>query len=427
MNVSLKVTALSPLSIRSDHAEGGVQTTHAIPGTTLLGSLASAHRILRLEDKGEFEAFFLGEQVHFPQLYPALFSVNEFLDANVAVLPIPKTAQTCKRYSGFLRVEGEKGNDERHGVRDMLLDWGAFSLLKSKQAAIPTLLTPFKDHELCTYAKDRYSNAPCHQVMDHIDGYYRRGEFKPQELMKAKVDTRLQTRTGINREWGVVEERILYNRQVFEDGMIFWGEVTLPDELADRFKRFVEEATEEDVIRVGTGRTRGLGRVKLEMWDATEPTFADFTKKLDAFNIAMKQVAREAEVQQLDPFYFAITLQSPLILRDAFLRYSKTIDAKALPTLLEFPAPKEYTFRDVYQSVAMQRITGWNELWGTPRPNEYAMEKGSTFLFACEQQADENLMQALHAMEVRGIGERRSEGFGRISISDHFHLEREQA
>ncbi len=38
-------------------------------------------------------------------------------------------------------------------------------------------------------------------------------DIDAQQRMKAKVETRLQTRTGINREWGVVEERILYNRR----------------------------------------------------------------------------------------------------------------------------------------------------------------------------------------------------------------------
>ncbi len=52
----LRVTARSPLAIRSDHAEGGVKTTQYIPGATLLGSLAASHRILRPEQEDEFAA-----------------------------------------------------------------------------------------------------------------------------------------------------------------------------------------------------------------------------------------------------------------------------------------------------------------------------------------------------------------------------------
>ena len=418
-----RVTARSPLTIRSDHAEGGVKTTQYIPGATLLGSLAASHRILRPEQEDEFATFFLNEEVHFPHLYPAQFGTRSFHGRNLPVMPLPKTAQTCKRFSGFLPTPDEDDDDERHGVRDSLLDWAVFSLLDNKQSAIPSLVSLFDAHEACTYAKGKYSNGSCGQVMDHISGYYRRGSNSKQR-MKAKAATRLQTRTGINREWGVVEESILYNREVFDEGMTFWGDVILPDELAKTFKEFVEEATKEDVIRMGTGRTRGLGYVQIDVRDAPESKTANFADKLHTFDAAVRQQAQTAGVQQLAPFYFAITLQSSTILCDAFLRYQKTIDPAMLPGLLGLSA---YTFRRVYQSVATQRITGWNELWGTPRANDYAIEMGSTFLFACDQHPGSDFVQALHTWEETGIGRRRSEGFGRISISDPFHLEREQA
>lgn len=420
----LRVTARSPLTIRADHAEGGVQTTQYIPGATLLGSLAASHRILRPEREDEFATFFLNEQVYFPHLYPAQFGMRSFHESNLPVMPLPKTAQTCKRFSGFLPTPDEDNDDDRHGVRDSLLDCAIFSLLDKEKSAIPTLLVPFDGHDACTYAKGKYSNASCGQVMDHISGYYRRGRFDPIQRMKAKIDTRLQTRTGINREWGVVEENILYNREVFDEGMTFWGDAIVPDEHADTFKKFVEEAAKEDVIRMGTGRTRGMGCVQFDVRDARESKASSFVDKLHTFDAAVKQQARTAGVKRLDLFYFAITLQSSAILCDAFLRYQKTLD---LASLLNSSGLSVYTFQRAYQSIGIQRITGWNELWGTPRANEYAIESGSTFLFACEQQPDEDLIQALHTWEEIGIGLRRSEGFGRISISDPFHLEREQA
>src|SRR6266566_4029729 len=337
----LRVTARSPLTIRSDHAEGGVKTTQYIPGATLLGSLAASHRILRPEREDDFATFFLNEQLHFPHLYPAQFGMRSFHESNLPVMPLPKTAQTCKRFSGFLPTPDEDDDDERHGVRDSLLDWAVFSLLDDKQSAIPSLVSLFDAHEACTYAKGKYSNGSCGQVMDHISGYYRRGSNSKQR-MKAKAATRLQTRTGINREWGVVEERILYNREVFDEGMTFWGDVILPDELAKAFKEFVEEATNEDVIRIGTGRTRGLGYVQIDVRDAPESKTANFADKLHTFDAAVRQQAQTAGVQQLAPFYFAITLQSSTILCDAFLRYQKTIDPAMLPGLLGLSA---YTFQ----------------------------------------------------------------------------------
>jgi CRISPR-associated protein Csx10 len=420
----LRVTARAPLSIRADHAEGGVKTAHYIPGATLLGSLATAHRILRPQEEQEFTDFFLNEQVSFPHLYPARFSMKPFHERNVPVKPLPRTAQTCKRFSGFLPLQGEDDNDERHGVRDSLLDWAVFSLLDDEHTAIPTLFSPFGNHDICGYARGKYSKDPCHQALDHISGYYRRGGVDSRQRMRAQVDTRLQTRTGINREWGIVEERILYNREVFARDMRFWGQIMLTDEIADNFRKFVVEASQEDVICVGTGRTRGLGRVEIQLAGAQQEESDRFRNRLSDFDEAMKQQAKEANVRELAPFYFAITLQSPAILCDAFMRYQKTLEPAFLSSLL---TPATCQLRRVYQSVGIQRITGWNDLWGTPRPHDYALEMGSTFLFACDRQLDNDLMQALRTLEQTGIGRRRSEGFGRISISDPFHLERVMA
>ncbi|MBV9710203.1 MAG: hypothetical protein JO011_04715, partial [Ktedonobacteraceae bacterium] len=65
--------------------------------------------------------------------------------------------------------------------------------------------------------------------------------------------------------------------------------------------------------------------------------------------------------------------------------------------------------------------TGWQELWGTPRAAEYAIESGSVFLFTCPSPPDNALHNALFALEEQGMGKRRAEGFGRICISDPFH------
>ena len=428
----LQATAISPLAIRADHAEGGVDTASYIPGVTLLGSLAAAHRMLRSENQheNEFAQFFLHERVHFPHLYPASFELQTFTAAGRPVMPLPKTAQTCKRFKGFQPLPGENPDEERHGVRDSLLDWGLFSLLSQQQASVSTVLAPFAEHERCQYPLENNSSKRCNQVMDHASpSYYRRGDSKNlQQRMEAKTSNkRLQTRTGINRDWGVVEESILYNREVFQEGSRFWGEVVVSDELAYTFEQFIEKANKEGVIRVGTGRTRGLGRVEIRMVK-NEQQGNTFKSKLEDFSALVKKQAREMSVQNIAPFYFAITLNSSSILCDAFLRYKKTLDPASLHELLRLSdAFSPDTFQRLYQSVGIQRVTGWNELWGTPRPTDYALEPGSVFLYSCKQALGDELIAALQALEEEGIGRRRSEGFGRISISDPFHLEREQA
>ena len=213
---------------------------------------------------------------------------------------------------------------------------------------------------------------------------------------------------------------------------VFGQQLMLPDELVSTFLGFIEEADKEGVIRLGTGRTRGLGFVSLDLTGNIKRLRFEregidkFEEKLANFNSAVKQQAENVDVktEAIAPFYFAITLYSPAILCDRFLRYQKALNATTLSELLEY-LPN--TFTKVYQSTGVLRITGWNELWGTPRMNDYAIEMGSTFVFACTQELDNKLLQALYKLEETGIGRRRSEGFGRICISDPFHLEGEQS
>ena len=71
----------------------------------------------------------------------------------------------------------------------------------------------------------------------------------------------------------------------------------------------------------------------------------------------------------------------------------------------------------------MKRLSGWQELWGTPRTNEYAIDSGSVFLFSSTQAADDSWLRPLFELEQRGLGRRTAEGYGRILISDPFHRE----
>jgi CRISPR-associated Csx10 family RAMP protein len=387
-----------------------------------MGSLAESHRLLHPTLDDEFATLFLKEQSIFSYLYPAQFNMRSFQRANLPVKPLPKTALSCKRFPGFRPVEDEEYDDERHGVCDGLLNWTVFSLLSKEQASLSALLSAFANHETCSFI--RSGEKRCGQPLEHIQGYYRRDRSHAARRMKASVNTRLQTRTGINREWGTVEERILYNREVFDEGTCFWGEIILHDEPGDILKAFIEEADAEGVIRMGTARTRGLGRVEVKLVDAPHEDPGAFQQRLLAFDAAVRTQAQSAGVRNLAPFYLALTLHSPAILRDSFLRYQKTLNLATLPEIAKLSG---YTFHQVFQATSIQRITGWNTLWGTPRASRYALEAGSTFLFSCNQQPGEELLKVLHQWEETGIGSDCAEGFGRVSISDPFHLEREQA
>lgn len=426
---ALNLLAKSPLSIRADHSPEGADTAKYIPGATLAGSLAAIHRLYYPDNTSDFEKLFTAGLVHYPDLHPATLKDQDMQEENRSpIYPLPKTAQTCKRHSGFLHIfPGEEDTVEegdRHGVRDSLLDWALFSLADRKNdlpkntISASVLIAPLRDHKECP---------TCHNLMDHFSGYYRR-DADSGNMIIANVDTRLQTHTGINRRTGTVQEGILYNRRVFAENTRFWGMVKVADELVPTFKDFIEKVGLSGLVRVGTGRTRGMGLVNIsaEPMENDQDSSRSFQTRLRAFDHELRRAVDTFTnstkfALDLSSFYFALTLHSPVILRDDLLRYRGSINAEALSELLELPAEQ---FSLIYQSASTRRVTGWNDLWGTPRTNEIAIETGSVFLFE-SRLPQEKLEQALAKIESEGIGQRRAEGFGRVCVSDPFHLEGE--
>jgi CRISPR-associated protein Csx10 len=421
---SLQLEAMSPLAIRADHAPGGVENAAYISGTTLLGSLAALHRLAHPEDKSTFERLFLSGQVQYPDLYPASFEYDAFDKASdLPIYPLPKTAQSCKRFPGFKSLKGEKVDDERHGVRDSLLDWAVFTLGSKADHSIDvaTLLKPLRE--------EGRKNCPvCEKPMDHFSGYYRRIQSNGVDLLaKADAETRLQTRTGINRTVGTVQESILYSRQVFEEHTRFWGMVHIKDELVQLLQQFLSEIGESGLLRIGTGRSRGMGKAHLHLTEilaGERDRFDRFKQRVEALDTKLhKQVEAAFGSLNLRPLYFALTLHSPVISYDELLRYRGVIDEAMLGELLHVPANM---FKLEYQNASTRQMMGWNELWGIPRTKEVAIEAGSVFLFSSSaesREAKETLLKALFGLEEAGIGRRKAEGFGRICVSDPFHLE----
>jgi len=420
----LSLMTKSPLAIRADHATGGSKTATIVNGNTLLGSLAAAHRMLYADTKNDdFVHFFLEGNICYPNLYPANFDLQEALGdemqaSHSPIYPVPKTAQSCKCFEGFLK----EFSDERHGVRDSLMDWAVFKLTDGKN------VNTLRDHAHCNYPRGSGKEG-CDEVMDHYGGFYRRAVFvkPPYHRMTAQVGTRLLTRTGINRDRHIVEEGILYNREVIDEEVYFWGMVKLPNQLLSTFKEFVEEADDAGLIRVGTGRTRGLGQVQLTVHGAEddEISFDSFKPRLMDFDAKLREHMGYAPANEDDRFYFALTLHSPVILRDDLLRYQGTISGEVLETYAKVSSEGLH-LRQIHQVASQERVTGWNELWGTPRMQEYAIATGSVFLFVSAKKVSEELLEKLFELENQGIGERRVEGFGRICFSDPFHLEEDR-
>ena len=411
MKASLIVSSESPLNFRVSRSTASFETLKYIPGTALSGAFAAAH-LKAHDNEAEFTRFFLSGEICFSNLYPANF--NEFSNTDLKddeqpVKPIPNTARSCKRFSGF-RFKANERNKERHGVMDSLIYWGLFAL--SEQTKVEIL----ESHKNCTYSDDY---GACGELLDAFSGFYRRGE-DVAEIGQSEVKTRLLTRTGISRETGTVQEGILYNREVLNEGQVFWGTMSFADEsLQEKFYDFAEDVGEKGMLRVGNNLTRGLGKLGVPQIQAFEADdMASLKKRAGAFNEKFHIEAQRYGVDLLHEFYFPITLQSDAILLDHQLRYQMALDEDYLRDVWDLE-----DVALIYQNAGQRHIIGWNALLGLPKAAEWAISMGSVFLFGYNGTPDEHFYQKLYDIEQKGIGKRRSEGFGQVTIADAFHWE----
>lgn len=415
MKARLIISSESPLNFRVSRSTASFETLKYISGTALLGAFAAAHR-KTCNDESKFTRFFLSGDICFGNLYPANFQKCEFsntdiLDKEQPVKPIPNTARSCKRFSGF-RFKADASSQERHGVMDSLIYWGLFAL--SGQTKIE-ILNAHRNRN-CTYA-DKHGE--CGELLDAFSGFYRRGE-DVTEIGKSDAKTSLLTRTGISRETGTVHEGILYNREVLNEGQSFWGTMVFADEaLCDDFYDFAEHIGDKGLLRIGNNLTRGLGKLGVpQIEEFSSDNIASFKERTAAFNEKFHTEAQGHCVHLQNRFYFPITLQSDAILPDPQLRYQTVLDEDYMHRVGDLADVKL-----VYQNAGQRRVIGWNALFGLPKAAEWAISMGSVFLFGYDGTIDDCFYQNLYDIEQIGIGKRKSEGFGQVTVADAFHWE----
>ena len=412
MKARFIISSESPLTFRVSRSTASFETLKYIPGTALLGAFAAAHRKTRKNKRDEFTQFFLSGGICFGNLYPANFQRDEFSNTDLRdddqpVKPIPKTALSCKRFSGF-RFKADADNKERHGVMDSLIYWGLFVLSDQTKIEI------FNTNRECAYV-DKYGK--CEELLDAFSGFYRRGE-DVIEIGKSEAKTRVLTRTGISRETGTVQEGILYNREVINENESFWGTMFFTDELLyNDFYDFAEDVADKGILRIGNNLTRGLGKLGVPQIEELNMENPEVVKKrAEAFN---EKFHASAEIHDIDlphQFYFPITLQSDAILVDSLLRYQTTLHENYIHHAWNLPNTAL-----IYQNAGQRYIAGWNSLFGLPKAAEQAISMGSVFLVGYDGMLDSGFYQNLYNIEEKGIGKRKSEGFGQVTVADTFH------
>jgi CRISPR-associated protein Csx10 len=188
---------------------------------------------------------------------------------------------------------------------------------------------------------------------------------------------------------------------------------------------------QNDVIYIGTAKSRGLGEVKIKL--------SEIRSNMSQMSVHERLSELNSKLSDLGQYFFSVTLHSDAILRDDILNFKSKVDTsdliKTLESIIDPSCLDDFNmFSDTINGFRHHRdwlstylLTGWNMAWRLPKEDEIAICKGSVFLFCTDKnlrkEQIDNLSRMFAIIEQAGIGERRNEGFGKIRICDEFHLE----
>lgn len=191
------------------------------------------------------------------------------------------------------------------------------------------------------------------------------------------------------------ESGAVFQYDALEEGQTFAGWV-LVDEDAD-----VELVSSllRRIYRLGGSSNSGYGRVTVEV---SEP------QDVEGWREIPRQITSVDNGET-----FVVTLLSDTLVRDSNTgQYTWNLQP-ALQRLLgvEIECIQADDQRSVWR---LEEVGGFNRTWGLPLPQAQAIAGGSTFVFRARATIP---IETISSAEWRGIGERRSEGFGRIAFN----------
>ena len=365
-----------------------------------------------------FPDIFLGQNAFvFTSLYPYV--------PDALLGPMPLTVRTCKHSPGSrtAMTEADAGKvppvgELPHGIWDTLAD----THLLQREGPYPTEEAT-RSVRLC---RQDGCNADAIAPPEHHFAMHWDPEFEGSWVEPVHLKLMRQTRVAINRRRWAAEDQMLYSVVGAGGEQELAGCVLVPDGADDEAAEALDRALSQhsyaaDPLLLGGGVSRGLGHSSL-----TALPFDVGTR--DELELKVKGFAERIEAPDGE-LHFSVTLLDHAILTDPrtgapvvgltpdvlVRRLHELVPDHDLPALE--PGPTWH---------AAQVVSGWNATWRLPKWSALATVGGSAAVFAAgslTQPQRDSLIHALYLLELQGIGARRAEGLGQVSVCHPIHWE----
>lgn len=417
--ILLRAKAKTAIAIPRRFEAGNLyESQMEIPGTTVRGAFAAAFLNSGKPADENFCRLFENPSIRFGPLRPLPRGI-ENLNKFIPVMPVPKSARSCK-YDDGLPEEG-------HGVLDLL-----FEVLGKTEAS---------EHR-------EESCIKCGAPIEPLEKPWLIVDWKQNFGIDYKPDFRLNTHVGIGavgtEEMGVAMEGRLFSLQCLPQGTNFSGWIAVgKDDPEILLKDLGFQKSGGEIwrlpfdLRVGR-RSSTYGALEIEAkvsnetpWRQTHGNFEERWRKfqegfwrrfisLEKLNLLSDDTSHFAK-----GYVFSVTFLTDTILLDLFLRPYRILIAEEVARRLGICESKVRLLATFTRS---QIIRGWNTAHCLPKEQDLAIVAGSVFLFIVQRDAIEEckLMRKLQEWEEKGIGWRRSEGFGQVIICDPWHVHKSE-
>ena len=414
-NHRVRAILCSPIVARRDRQSQRSQSVSFISGTMLRGALAR----LYLDQHGvadeTFQRLFVDE------------SACRFGPLDPGTRVFPQTAISCKRHPGF------RGEGRGHGVADVL--WVRVARELAGTASEGDSDRQWR--ECCLCGND----------MKCLDGFWEEDSQPEGGPSCCRAPRAVNAHVGIDRVTSTAAESIFFPLESIACESRDSSEQIIPTVLLgslqaeDRDVAFLKQLldAEDWIVHLGHARTRGYGRVRLELEpiETQDPLDSWQTWSRDLAGFAQELSVGSAALDPQRDFCFSLTFPSGAILLDELLRYSldpshmvnwlPAFGEAGVPlSLEERPAsalPGGGELRFLTALTGHERVRGWNAAHGLPKQDDWAVTRGAVYayLFRGDEEERGKLLQSLRELQRNGLGVRRNEGFGAVLVSDTFH------
>lgn len=368
--------AESPVAVLRTRASSQfVKTLDYLPGSAVRGAFAEIFINKRGSEDSDFQSIFVEERIRFGDFLPNTVDESPIL--------LPLSAMACKRHGLF----------HQNSLWDRLI----FEITGAPHS---------ENSKKCP---------DCGEPLDRVSGYLSSLERRES----VKIGRQLRMHVGIAGSTGSAMHGLLFSYEMLTEKetstaaelkeMKFIG--TLESDSPEALEALEKVIPSREHLSVGKARTRGLGELSIQSFGEPKPP-VPFPQRWDEFNAEILKQGGDSR-----QCYFSITLESHLSLKDSLGRpvlgnitaaHLGLKDAKSVKLCAAFLAPAV--------------VSGWNAAQGLPKSDTHAISRGSVLAFCAPQSLQASLQKQLEELENQGLGERRAEGFGKLTVCHPFHV-----